>query len=57
MTVCANCGTSQGPFTRDPDFPGLPVCGFTRRHRADANMKEKRVAECNSRRVALENKT
>lgn len=55
MTVCTSCGTSQGPFVRDADFPNKPVCGYPPRYRF-ATPKDKfkavhdRVRECLSRR-------
>jgi len=55
QTTCKNCGTPQGPFVRDRDFPNTPICGFPPRYRF-ANKGEmetasrKRTQECLKRR-------
>lgn len=53
MTRCTNCQTTQGPFVRDADLPGHPVCGHRRRHRATFAEREQRIHECLERRDAL----
>ena len=54
-TVCANCGTTAGPFVRDADTPSKPICGFRPSHRANVEDKAKRTAECSARRQARDN--
>lgn len=51
---CATCGTSVGPFARDRDFPGLPVCGYRPRHHATIELRDRRVKDCLARRDALD---
>jgi hypothetical protein len=52
MTVCKNCGTTQGPFVRDRDFPNTPICGFPPRYRF-ATREERFVAEVKKTRECL----
>lgn len=49
-TRCANCGTTEGPFVRDPQFPGLPVCGFPPRYHASVALRAQRTLDCLQRR-------
>lgn len=49
-TVCANCGTAQGPFVRDPNFPSLPICGFRPGARVSPEERRARVSACDARR-------
>jgi hypothetical protein len=52
-TVCASCGTTQGPFVRERDFPGLPVCGFPPRSGRHTDAEKSALATaCNARRDA-----
>lgn len=62
MTVCACCGTTQGPFVGDRDTPGLRVCGYPPRLRAQGDeaiaqrggapytKRMQRVVQCLARR-------
>lgn len=51
MTVCSSCGTTEGPFVRDRDLPGRPVCGVPRRARLRFDVGE-RIRGCLARRAA-----
>jgi hypothetical protein len=59
MTVCANCGTNEGPFIKNlglGDF-GPKVCGFPPRYgNVPEKKREERVRQCNARRFEEENK-
>lgn len=52
MTVCKVCGTSQGPFVRDPSVPNAPVCGVPQK-RKFSNSKAKKEAIRASIRACL----
>jgi hypothetical protein len=49
MSVCSNCGTSQGPFRRDPDFPNKPVC--TARRKSTPQQIQDTIRHCLDRRA------
>lgn len=51
MTVCGNCGTAQGPFSRKLKLG--PVCAPTAGQ--DRNTKDELIVACNKRRQALDN--
>ena len=52
-TVCANCGTTQGPFVRDREFPSRPMCGFPPRSGRHSEAERAALtAACNARRDA-----
>lgn len=53
MTRCSCCGTTQGPFVRDRDLPGRPVCGVARRARGRFLVSE-RIQGCLARRRVLD---
>lgn len=53
MTRCSCCRTTDGPFVRDRDLPGRPVCGVPRRARKRLDAGE-RIRDCLARRRALE---
>lgn len=70
MSKCACCDTPQGPFVGDRDYPGLRVCGYPPRQRAEGNTvvnphdpghkqytkQAVRVRECLKRRSTLDAK-
>lgn len=50
-TVCANCGTTQGPFVRDRESTGLPICGFPPRSGRKSEVERAALVNaCNARR-------
>jgi hypothetical protein len=53
MTRCSCCGTTQGPFVRDRDLPGRPVCGVPRRVRGRF-LPSERIQGCLARRRVLD---
>ena len=59
VTRCSCCQTPQGPFVRDRDLPGRPVCGLPPRDRryyhGDPELEARgRIQDCLARRQALE---
>ena len=58
MTRCSCCQTPHGPFVRDRDLPGRPVCGLAPRERLRGPVVEletrARIQACLARRRELE---
>ena len=55
MTVCSNCGTTQGPFSRKT-IPGKAICDTPRGTKSEDRAKEyiKTVKACNQRRAKVD---
>ena len=51
QSVCSNCGTAQGPFTRRV-VPGAPLCYNPNRDKPEDNIKV--VKACNQRRAKVD---